>query len=64
MLANLSWAEILKGDGIVKDDRPHPAIDVFLRTAKSQRDVLNLLGIERQIKPVSLSDYLVERETA
>jgi hypothetical protein len=61
LLGDLSWGEIAKTETLTKDGVPHPAIDVFLRASKAQRDVLALLGIKRKTKQANLDDYIASR---
>jgi hypothetical protein len=58
ILSDLCWAELTKPEGVFQDGVPPPAFDAFLRAAKAQRDVLQMLGIQRRAKKVTLSDYL------
>jgi hypothetical protein len=61
LLASLAWAEVQQARSIIKGDGIHPAADFYLRVAKQQRDLLNLLGIKRpQKRTVTLSEYLAE----
>jgi hypothetical protein len=61
LLCDLSWAEITKEKTLIKAGEPLPCIDIYLRAAKAQRDVLRLLGLRRHAKDVTLSDVLQGR---
>ncbi len=61
LLADLSWGEVTQAETLLKDGVPHPAIDVFLKASKNQRDVLTLLGLQRRARDVTLEDVLQGR---
>lgn len=58
LLATLSWSEVVRDESLIKDDKVNPAIDVFLRTSKQQRDLLALLGIKCRVRDITLEDVL------
>jgi hypothetical protein len=59
LLASMAWAEVLgAGQLIAPGGHAHPAIDVLLRTLREQRAVLELLGIERHARQITLPDIL------
>jgi hypothetical protein len=61
LLANLSWGEITEAGALIQDGKPHPAIDIYLKVAKQQREVLVLLGLPHRAKDISLQDVLQGR---
>ncbi len=61
LLSDLSWGEITQVKTLIKGGTPIPAIDVFLKASKRQRDVLALLGIKRKARQVNLDDYIASR---
>lgn len=62
LLADLSWGEISERGMFDDKGSPRPAFDTFIRTIGQERATLQLLGLERQAKPVpELHEYLAQR---
>lgn len=56
--ADVAWGGAMKA-GL---DTDSPAFQNFLRASRNQREILHLLGLERQSRPVSLNDYIESRD--
>lgn len=63
LLSDLAWAEVADAKALITNNTPCAAIDVFLKAARDHRAVLNLLGLERRVKPINLNDYLEGKAT-
>jgi hypothetical protein len=63
LLSDLAWGELMREGDLIKDGAAHPAIDVFLKSSKHQKEVLALLGLERKVRNVTLQDILEGRAT-
>jgi hypothetical protein len=61
ILANLSWGEITEAGSLLQDGKPIPAIDIYLKVARQQREVLAMLGLQHRAKNISLQDVLQGR---
>lgn len=59
LLAKIAWAELFRGGVFVNGTgQPAPALETWLKAARDQRAVLQLLGLERRSRDVTLSEYL------
>jgi hypothetical protein len=59
LLASMAWAEVLaSGQLIAPGGHAHPAVDILLRTLREQRAVLEMLGVERHARQITLPDIL------
>ena len=63
LLADISWARLMQ-DGVFDEaGEVNKALESFMATTRSQRDVLRLIGLRRREKPVQdLSSYIEERK--
>lgn len=59
LLAQIAWAEVVRV-GAFRNGEPRGAFDAYRRAAADEREVLKLLGIQRQARPVqAIEDYEV-----
>ena len=54
ILSAIAWAELMRARTLVKNGNVHPAFDAFLKAARDQRAVLEMLGLKRQARDVPL----------
>ncbi|MGH8488151.1 MAG: hypothetical protein ACREXS_04585 [Gammaproteobacteria bacterium] len=62
ILVDITWQHAQRNPLVTAAGTLHAAVEGFLRSAREQRAVLQLLGLERTARPTNLTDY-VERQT-
>ena len=56
---DIAWGAAMNG-GL---DKESPSFDHFIKALRNQRETLNLLGLERKSKSLSLAAYIEEKAT-
>ena len=63
ILSAMAWSELMRARTLVKNGNVHPAFDAFLKAARDQRAVLEMLGLKRQARDVPLLKDVLEGST-
>ena len=58
ILARICWGDAIRNGVIRKDGSLAPALDGFLKATRDQRAVLEILGLKRQAKELTLQKVL------
>ena len=58
LLGQMAWAELLRAGALVKKGRLAPAFEAYVKAARDERATLQLLGLERKARNVTLQDVL------